>query len=57
MTYAEFLIVHNSKKYDLSDPGALSLFITDTLKLIDKIPLAPMKSVALKLLSGPSGIS
>lgn len=57
MTYPEFLILHSSQKYNLSDSGELSLFISDTLKLIDAIPLAPMKSVALKLLSGPSGIS
>ncbi len=57
MSYPEFLIVHKSQSYDLKDPNSLSNFISDTIKLIKAIPLVSLQSVALKLLSKPSGIS
>ena len=57
MSYPEFLIVHKSQSYDLKDPNALSTFISDTIRFIRTIPLGSLQSVALKLLSKPSGIS
>lgn len=51
------MIVHKSQSYDLKDPNSLSNFISDTIKLIKAIPLVSLQSVALKLLSKPSGIS
>ncbi|MGN1281890.1 MAG: DNA primase [Succinivibrio sp.] len=57
LSYPEFLILHNSQMFDLKDPNGLSSFIADTIKKIKAIPLEPLQSVSLKLLSKPSGIS
>ncbi len=57
MTYPEFLVLHNSQSFSLSDPNELSNFISNTIKLIAQIPLPALQNVSLKLLSGPSGIS
>ena len=57
MSYAEFLVLHNSQSYNLTDPNELTNFIHESIKLIKKIPLPALQSVALKLLSKPSGIS
>jgi DNA primase len=56
MSYPEFLVMHNAEQYNLKAPNELTAFIGETVRLISRIPVDPLRAVSIQLLSGASGI-